>query len=276
MSALAQFCYRRRRAVLVAWILAVVGFAAAAWALGTAFTTAADLPDSESSRAYALMAEAGMSSDTSSGTIVWRAEGSAIDAPAVRAEAAAMLDEIAALPGVEAVVGPYSEAGVAQVNPVVSTAFATVTTTDDVDVEQVREVVDSYDTAALEVAAGGQAFSEMPAPSHGTEAIGIIAALAILLLVFRSGWAAALPILTGVTGVGTSLLAVSVGAHVVDLDATSLTMGALIGLGVGIDDATSAPVGTPTREYAELMAPAFRTPYMAPEFVRGQGRVLIS
>src|SRR5665647_2198520 len=128
MSALAQFCYRRRRAVLVAWILAVVGFAAAAWSLGTAFTTATDLPDSESSRAYALMAEAGMSSDTSSGTIVWRAEGSAIDAPAVRAEAAAISSSIAALPGVEAVVGPYSEAGVAQVNPVVSTAFATVTT----------------------------------------------------------------------------------------------------------------------------------------------------
>lgn len=179
MSALAQFCYRRRRAVLVTWILAVVGLAAAALSLGTAFTTATDLPDSESSRAYALMAEAGMSSDTSSGTIVWRAEDSAIDAPAVRAEAAAMLDEIAALPGVEAVVSPYSEAGVAQVNPVLSTAFATVTSTDDVDVEQVREVVDSYATATFEVAAGGQAFSEMPAPSHGTEAIGIIAALAM-------------------------------------------------------------------------------------------------
>jgi len=270
MSALAQLCYRRRRAVVVAWILAVVGLAAAALSLGTAFTTATDLPDSESSRAHALMAEAGMSSDTSNGTIVWRSGSDAIDAPAVRAEAAAMLDEIAALPGVEAVVSPYSEAGVAQVNPVLSTAFATVTATDDVDVEQVREVVDSCATATFEVAAGGQAFSEMPAPSHGTEAIGIIAALAILLLVFRSGWAAALPILTGVTGVGTSLLAVIVGAHVVDLDATSLTMGALIGLGVGIDYALFI-----VNRYRKALIAGASVPQAISQSVNTSGRAVV-
>lgn len=236
MSALARFCYGRRRLVVLAWVVALVGLAVAALGAGTAFRTATALPDSESSRAYALLAEAGAGSgDTARGTVVWRTDGVAVDDPAVRSDVEAMLDRIAGLPGVEGVVSPYSPEGAGQIDPGTSTAFATVTATGDADVDAVRAVTDAVASDTLEVAVGGQAFSELPEPSHGTEAIGIVAALVVLLLVFRSGWAAALPILTGVTGVGTSLLLVTLLAHVIDLDATSLTMGALIGLGVGID-----------------------------------------
>ncbi len=235
MSALAQFCYRRRRFVLASWLVLLLGLAAGALGAGTAFGSASGLPDSDSSRAYALLAQAGMSSDTSQGTVVWKTDGAAVDDPAVQDDIARMLDSVAAEPGVEGVVSPYSEQGAGQVNAAEHTAFATVTATDDVEVDDIRAVVDGFGSDTLEVAVGGQAFSELPEPSHGTEAIGIIAALVILLLVFRSGWAAALPILTGVTGVGTSLLGVMLLSHVIDLDATSLTMGALIGLGVGID-----------------------------------------
>ena len=227
MSGLAQFSYRRRRAVVVGWVVLLVGLAVAALGMGTAFTTATTLPDSESSRAYALIG----SSDTSTGTVVWQAAD--VDGAAVQAEVEPMLAELAALPGVEDVAGPYTDQGAQQISG--DTAFATLTTTDLVDVDQVREVTDRYADDGLTVAIGGTAFTEQPEPSHGPEAIGLIAALVILLLVFRSGWAAALPILTGITGVGASLLVVMIAAHAVDLDSTSLTMAALIGLGVGID-----------------------------------------
>ncbi|MET7912531.1 MMPL family transporter [Streptomyces avermitilis] len=52
---------------------------------------------------------------------------------------------------------------------------------------------------------------------------------------FRSVWAAELPILTGVAGVGTALFAAILLSHVMSLPDTTPTMGALIGLGVGID-----------------------------------------
>ncbi|MCF4121381.1 MMPL family transporter [Antribacter sp. KLBMP9083] len=235
MSTLAQWCYRRRFVVLGAWITALVGLAVAALTGGTDFKTAAELPDSESSQSYALLAEADVSSDTTSSTIVWRTDGVAIDDPAVVADVGAMLDAVAAEPGVAAVISPYSEAGAAQVNAAESTAFATVALGPDADTDEIRSVAEQATSGDLDVALGGQAFVELPSPSGGTEGIGIIAALVILLLVFRSGWAAALPILTGVTGVATSLLLVMVASHVVDLDSTSLTMAALIGLGVGID-----------------------------------------
>ena len=50
----------------------------------------------------------------------------------------------------------------------------------------VEDLAKSADVSA-EVGFGGQAFTEQPGASGGAEAIGISAALAILLLVFRSG-----------------------------------------------------------------------------------------
>ncbi|WP_448630612.1 MMPL family transporter [Cellulomonas soli] len=239
MTTLARWSHRRRHAVVGGWILLLVALAVAVLTQGAAFTDKAALPDSESASAYALLAEmgAGASADgsTQNGTIVWHTTGLAIDDPAVQDQVRSMLTDVAGLPGVEQVVSPYDPAGARQVNPEVSTAYATVTVDDGIDVDQVRATADTLAGAGLEVAIGGQAFSELPGASHGTEGIGIIAALVILFLVFRSRWAAFLPILVGVVGVGTSLLAVMVGSHWVDLADTSLTMGALIGLGVGID-----------------------------------------
>jgi RND superfamily putative drug exporter len=60
-------------------------------------------------------------------------------------------------------------------------------------------------------------------------------ALIVLLLVFRSAWAAALPIVTGVIGVAVSSMAVLLLSHVITLSSVSLSLGAVIGLGVGID-----------------------------------------
>ena len=237
MSSLARFSLRRRSVVLWAWLVLLLGLAGAVVGLGTNFRTAAELPDSESSTEYALLAEAGGGSGSGAqdGKIVWQTQGVAVDDPAVRSEVTAMLDTIAQEPGVEAVVSPYTEQGATQLNAQESTAYASVSVTDDADLDAIRAAAEELDGSTYDVALGGSAFTEAPAASHGTEAVGIVAAFIILLLVFRSKWAAFLPIITGLVGVGTSVLAVLLLTHVVTLDITSLTMAALIGLGVGID-----------------------------------------
>ncbi|SDS31438.1 MMPL family transporter [Actinoplanes derwentensis] len=228
MSALAHWCTSRRKAVLWIWIVGLLALAGLAGVKGTAFSDAVELPDSESSTAYAILGEGGDGESATSGTIVWKTTGTAVDAASVRTTVTAMLAEIKAMPGVQAV----SEG---QTNKAANTAYARVVLTADADATAVADAARGYDKDGLDVEGGGTAFSEQPEPSHGTEAIGVLAALIILLLMFRSMWAAVLPILTGLVGVGASLLVVVLGAHVVDLSATSLTMGALIGLGVGID-----------------------------------------
>ncbi|GLY05456.1 MMPL family transporter [Actinoplanes sp. NBRC 101535] len=237
MSTLAHWCFRRRFAVAGGWIVALVALAAVALAGGTAFTDSADLPDSESATAYALLAESTgqAGADTESGTVVWHTGGTSVDAANVKKDVAGMLARIEALPGVQGVVSPYDKAGSGQLSTATNTAYARVTLAADADTAAVTAAALAYDSADFDVEVGGQAFTEQPGASHGTEAVGIIAALVILVWMFRSGWAAALPILTGVVGVAASLLLVMIASHAVDLAATSLTMGALIGLGVGID-----------------------------------------
>jgi RND superfamily putative drug exporter len=116
----------------------------------------------------------------------------------------------------------------------------------------------------VEVEVGGAAFTEQPAPSHGTEGIAMIAALIILFLLYRSWPAAMLPLLTGLVGVGSSLLAVLLIWHVLDLSSSSITMGSLIGLGAGID-------------YALFIVNRFRKAAAAgvPQAINTSGRAVI-
>ncbi|HWS34721.1 MAG TPA: MMPL family transporter [Actinoplanes sp.] len=209
MSTLAKWCTRGKRTVLGIWIAVLAALAVLALSHGTAFTDSAELPDSESATAYSLTDTGG--EPTTSGNVVWRGDRTA------------MLAEIKTVPGVRSVSAPIE-------NSELQTTYARVTLAEDTDTGPIKAIADR-NGAQL----GGQAFTGQPGASHGTEAIGILAALVILMLMFRSFWAALLPILTGLVGVGTSLLVVVLASHVMDLAATSLTMGALIGLGVGID-----------------------------------------
>jgi len=239
VTSLAHWCTRRRFVVLGGWIVALLALAALTVSAGAAFTDSTELPNSESATAYSLLAEAGTqpasAGSTVTGNIAWHTDGVAVNDPAVRAEFTAMLAKVALLPGVQAVVSPYEQAGARQLNVSANTAFASVVLAEGTDVDPVEQVAERLRGDTVDLQLGGAAFTKQPGASGGTEAIGILAALVVLLLVFRSVWAAALPIITGVTGVATSLLVVILASHVVDLADTSLTMGALIGLGVGID-----------------------------------------
>jgi putative drug exporter of the RND superfamily len=237
---LARLCARRRFIVLGGWVIALLLLAGLTVKLGSGFTDATQIPDSESATAYSLLDNTGhgglVSSDsTVTGNIAWHVTGASVTSPGVEKDAAAMLGKVAHLPGVQAVVSPYSAAGAAQVSPSGDTAYATVTLAKSAAVKPVELAAGQLRSAAVDVRVGGTAFTPAVGASEGTEAVGILAALLILLLVFRSVWAAALPVITGVTGVGLGTLAVLLGSHVVSLSSTSLTMGTLIGLGVGID-----------------------------------------
>lgn len=240
MSSLAHWCFRRRTIIVTAWLALLIGLAVAVVSAGTGFTDTTNVPDSDSATGYSLIAKAGgpraATLNADSGTIAWQTKGVSIDDPSVTQEVTTALTDIAALPDVTNVSSPYSEAGGEQVNPATNTAYATVDFVKDSDTAAASDIAKELRTSTVDVEMGGDAFTVQPGGgSHITELIGIIAAFAILLLVFRSVWAAVLPILTGIMGVGTSLLAVMLLSRVLDMSATSLTMGALIGLGVGID-----------------------------------------
>ncbi|MCZ2816320.1 MMPL family transporter [Modestobacter sp. VKM Ac-2984] len=225
--------------MLALWLVALVGLGGAVGGIGSTFTDSTDLPDSESSTAYDLLAQAGVDPGegaTSTGDLVWQTDGVPVTDPTVVARVSDVLAQIAALPGVESVVSPYDAAGAAQVSAGGDVAYASLALTEDADTAQITALADSLDSATLLAVTGGSAFDPGFSTGGGvTEVIGVLCALVILLLVFRSLWAAVLPIITGVAGVGVAALVILLGSNVIDLPSYSMAMGSLVGLGVGID-----------------------------------------
>jgi len=235
MGGLARWCTRHKISVLLAWIFVLVALGGAVGAAGSAFSDSSRLPSSDSSTAYNLLAGAGSSAaKVTTGTIVWDTHSGSALSPAASSRIKPMLASVAKVDGVQSVVSPFTAAGAKQVSADSRTAYATVVFASDSHEAQAQTLAKAAASSQLDVQVGGAAFTKI-SPGGTSEVIGIIAALLILFLVFRSVWAALLPIITGVAGVGVSSLAVILLSHVVTLPSVAPELGALIGLGVGID-----------------------------------------
>jgi putative drug exporter of the RND superfamily len=235
MGGLARWCIHHKLLVLFSWIFILVALGGAVGTAGSAFSDSSRLPASDSSTAYNLLARAGSDAATvTTGTIVWDTRnGSALSAP-VSSRIEPMLASVAKVQGVKDVVSPFTAAGAKQVSADARTAYATVVFTSDSHEAAAQKLAKAAATSQLDVQVGGPAFTKI-SPGGISEVIGVLAALLILILVFRSAWAAVLPIITGVAGVGVSSLAVILLSHVITLPSVAPELGALIGLGVGID-----------------------------------------
>jgi RND superfamily putative drug exporter len=238
MSALARWCHRHRLAVVLAWVGLLLALGAGVGAAGSAFGDSPTSQDTDSAKATALLQQASNSAAGKSGRVVWQLKGGTVSETAARKAMTGALEHIADAPGVAAVSSPYTPEGRAQVSKGGETTYATVAFDRDVadaQIDHVKELATAPETGSLHIALNGQAFTVNPEANPVADAMGIILAFVVLLFVFRAVWVAALPIITAIVGVGTSAVAVLLLSHVITLSSTTLTLGSLIGLGVGID-----------------------------------------
>ena len=90
--------------------------------------------------------------------------------------------------------------------------------------------------AGWEVSAGGYLGQELSKPStHSSEAIGIAAAVIILLFAFGTAVAMSLPIVTAIASVVCGLSLIYILSNLTTVSTVAPTLGTMIGLGVGID-----------------------------------------
>ncbi|HET9733129.1 MAG TPA: MMPL family transporter [Acidimicrobiales bacterium] len=243
MRRLATWCFRHRRAVIVAWLLALVVATAASRAVGLAYSNAFALPDTPSSRAIqllrsALPAEAG---DVEQVVVATTAPGLTLTDPAVEARVQSMLQAVAARPHVARVVSPYSPAGAGQLSANRTTGFATVffdRPAQGIPDAQAKGLIATAKAAAgsgLEVAVGGQVAEKANRPSVGGTGFGILAAAVVLLVVFGSVLAAFMPLLSALIALGTAIGVIGLLTHVMRMPDFSSQLVVLIGLGVGVD-----------------------------------------
>ncbi|MFC9974904.1 MMPL family transporter [Spirillospora sp. NPDC127200] len=101
--------------------------------------------------------------------------------------------------------------------------------------DKLRTATDPLEKAGYQVEFGGQVPENVTAPGGVAEAIGIVAALVILLLAFGSVVAAGLPLAVALAGLGAGMAGITILAAFVNVANTAPTLAIMVGLGVGID-----------------------------------------
>jgi RND superfamily putative drug exporter len=232
---------RHRLLVVLLWLIALGGTAAAAGAAGSAFSNDYDVPGTESGRAAALLREGFHDQGGDTDTVVWRTpDHQTARTPVVEERMNRALATIRDLPGVGSVTGPAQNPG--QISADGRTAYAVVTfdrPADAVPKAQARAVVDAAKHAegdGLRVELGGRAIALTEAPGgHYAEVIGVAVAAVVLFLAFGSLAASLLPIATALVSVGTAYFGISLLGHATAVADFAPMLGTLVGLGVGID-----------------------------------------
>ncbi|WP_441248255.1 MMPL family transporter [Kitasatospora sp. McL0602] len=242
MSGLARWCYQHRSVVISAWICLLIALTVMSQAVRTTYDNSLTLAGTGSGSAQALLLKSAPAQAGDRGQIVWQvSHGSATD-PAIEQRMSAMLRQVSQLPEVASVAGPYAPGGRVQVSSDGRTAFATVNFTkaaDDLDHADINRVITAATAArepGLAVELGGKAISTAEqTPASNASLIGIAAAAVILLVAFGSLLAMVLPIVTAVAGVAGGMLLMAPLSHLMSVNGIAQILGALIGLGVGVD-----------------------------------------
>ena len=247
MSALARWCYRHRLVVITAWIGLLIGLAVMSQAVKASYDNSFTLAGTGSGSAQELLQRSAPAQAGDSDQIVWRVGQGSVTDPAIERRMSAMLARVSHLPEVASVASPYLPGGkvpggAIQISPDRRTAYATVNFTkpadnlDPADVSRVITMATAAREQGLAVELGGQAISHSEqAPLSAVSAVGIGAAAVILLAAFGSLFAMALPIATAVAGVGSGVMLMAPLSHLTSVTGIAPILGALIGLGVGVD-----------------------------------------
>jgi putative drug exporter of the RND superfamily len=238
LQRLARTCYRRRRLVLVSWVVVLVGLVALNSAFGGKFLDDFALPGSDSQDAVDMLEEHGFEARTGfSGQIVFQADD--VRDPTVQQGMEQLFSEVgdAVAPG--EVISPYTPEGARNVNADGTIAYAEVNL-DDRDSDEyaaardrVHEIADDTEVPGTSIELGGDAF--LTESEFSSEAFGFLAAIIILLVAFGSVLAMGLPLLTAIFGIVTGIALVGLTVNVIDMPTFSNQAVAMIGIGVGID-----------------------------------------
>jgi len=242
IARLTRFCIDHRRFVILGWIAVAIAALALSGAVGSRYATNFSLPGTESQRAADLLKRDFPAQAGDSDQIVFAAKQGKVSDPAVRARITPMLASVAKLPHVTGVVSPYAAGGARAVSADGRVAFATVNFDQRANelpkdaVNRVISVARGAGSSAVQVELGGQAIQQVQEPPLGAAtAIGIVAAIVVLLLTFGSFVAMGMPILTALIGLGTGVGLIGLASQAIDMPFFSTELAVMIGLGVGID-----------------------------------------
>jgi RND superfamily putative drug exporter len=225
--------YDRRRRVLVLWIAALVAAVVLAGTAGGDNEVDFTVPGSDSAEAVDLLQERFPEFAGGTVDVVYTADGGVTDAD-VTGRIDALATELADVPNVVAaepgLVSPDGSTGVLQVRFDLPGEQLPTTS-----IERVMDLAGEAEGDGLRVELGGYPIETVENSEAGSESVGLVAALVILLVAFGSALAAGLPLVIAGFGLGVALGGVWLMANVLDVPDFGVQIATMIGIGVGID-----------------------------------------
>lgn len=246
LSSLGRWSFRHPWRVLVAWliILAAAGGGAAVLQQGT--DNSFSIPGTESQEGLEQLSRSfPQVSGTNAQFIVVAADGDKITDDAYKAPIEEAVDDLADLDdSVLAVTSPYDEMVEGMVNDDDTAAIVQMqfdgqaTDVSDETKDELTAMVDDLRAElpdGSELKLGGDLFAMSIPGVTLTEAVGLVIALLVLIVTFRSFVVAGLPLLTAVLGVGISMAGIFAATAFATVSSTTPLLALMLGLAVGID-----------------------------------------
>ena len=239
----ARYCVRRHSVVLVVWLVVAVVLVAVSHTLGDNTNDNLSLPGTDSQRATDTLKKSFPSQANGTSPIVLHASNGKLTDSKYSGAVNQAASDLSKAQNVAGVVNPLTPQGASALSKDQATGYLSVTLSvnpGSLSVDAAQKIIDAAakpaKAAGLEVETGGQLGQKVSKPAtESSEVVGILAAMVILSLTFGTLVAMAIPIVTAIFGLLTTLAIIRMLEHVATVPTVAPTLATMIGLGVGID-----------------------------------------
>ena len=240
LERLAGFAARKHWVIIIAWLVILGGLLAARHAYGGEYVNNYTVSGSDSAAGIDVLNSTFPQQGGFGGQIVFHARSGTVSAQ--EAEVNQATTNVSKLPNVIKAVSPFSSSGSAAVSKDGAIAYASVAwnvnpdSLDTAYLDKLDNAVAPATKAGLQVeyGAGAGQIGQKTADLK-SEIIGLSCALVLLLLMFGSVLAAAIPLVSAIFSVVAGLALLGLLAAAVTFPTTAPTIATLLGLGVAVD-----------------------------------------
>jgi len=243
LYAIGRFCSRHHWPVIGVWLviaIALVGISAAA---GSKTSENLTLPGTGSTEATELLEDNLPQQAYGSNPLVLEAPpGKKVTEPKYAAAVEETAKRLEALADVNSATSPLSKEGAKTLSKDQRIGYIPVvlgTGPGEITEDEAQKILDAAapaEAVGVDASIGGYVGQQLSKPATETsEAIGLAAAVIILLFAFGTATAMMLPIVSAVIGLACALSIVKLLEHATQVPGVATTLATMIGLGVGID-----------------------------------------
>ncbi len=244
LYSLGRWAYRRPWRVISTWALLLVLAGSGMVLFGGGTDNTFTIPGTESSAGIAQLNRTFPQASGTTAQVVVVTAGGVVSGDAYKPQIENAVTTLGKLRQMSAVTDPFGAnihglvsgdgtAAIVRLQFAGQTSDITAATKSDLasTVDQLRSSL----PAGAKVALGGDLYSQSVPAVSLTEAIGLLIALLVLIVTFRSFVVAGLPLLTAVLGVGLSMALILFSTAFATISSTTPLLALMLGLAVGID-----------------------------------------